>query len=220
MNKSSISHGVPKEHVWPLIWLQVTHPLWHTSYPWYMQGKDVPQSCLLDSDLKHEERHSSHWSSSVCLSPFHQSPGLPLEEGRWSRKGEKEGYLQRLSIFAWFAEVAVSPHGVSDAQWAWDGCCVPVLAPSLVEKLPKFRSQGSSAFQQGTLPVACPAGLGTGVVPGQQLPQPFLRCWLSVLAPSVQLTALPAGGECVTPHGNLLDKLLLVLLGSLSCTGR
>lgn len=85
----------------------------------------------------------SHWSKMwrkafislkfICLSPFHQAEHPCLIFSLASTPG-----------------VAVSPRGVSGAQRAWDGCCAPVLAPFLVEKLPKFQSQGSFASQQGT----------------------------------------------------------------------
>lgn len=70
------------------------------------------------------------------------------------------------------------------------------------------------------LSLACPAAGDPWCCARTAAPTALAVVLISVLAPSVQLRALPAGGKWVTLHENLLDKLVLVLLGCPSCTGR
>lgn len=143
-----------------------------------MQGKDAPHPCLLDSELKHEKRHLSHWSSSVSLSHFHL--GSPW---RRERRDNSRGWASLPDLHP---EVAMSPHGARGAQGPSDGCPVPVSAPSLVEKLPKFQSQGSSALQQGAV-LACPAPGDPWCCARTAAPTALAVVLISVLAPSSEL---------------------------------
>lgn len=106
-----------------------------------MQGQDVPYPRVVDSDLKHEEKCSSHWSSlSACLPVYlaliyTSHLGSLSERGVEEEEGETgispEGWA---SLCAWlglqdFHCHHVMQHSVSDAERGWHGCygCVSTI---------------------------------------------------------------------------------------------
>lgn len=210
MNKNSISHGVPKEHLWPLIWLWVTQPLEHPSHPWYMQGKDGPYPCLLD--LKHEGFYLTEVHLPSCLLSTSHLGSL----GGGRRRDISRGWASLHDLHAWQVHQRLQCHHTVLVVLRELGmAALSLWQRNCLNSVPREFCLSAGHCPWPVLLLGIP-----GAVPGQQLPQPLLCCWLSGLAPSVQLTALPAGGKWVTLHENLLGKLVLVLLGSLSCTGR
>lgn len=118
MNKNSISHGVPKEHVWPLIWLWILS-LCTTLHILICARQGCATSMFIRQWSK--MRRKAFISLKLTWLPvsFSQSAGLPLQgEGGMSPEAEHPWFARLAST----PEVAVSPHGVSGAQWAWDSC--------------------------------------------------------------------------------------------------